>query len=471
MYMRIAVVMLAFLAGDADAQTPTPAGQRSAGSQTEARAMLEKLVGFPTVAGRDAVAGTVSYLAAEFRAAGFPQASIEVLEAGDTAGLIVRYPGAAGSAKPPVLLLAHMDVVEASGADWTHDPWRLTELDGRLYGRGVVDNKYGLTVIAQAFLRLRREGFVPDRELVIAFSGDEETGGTKTASLQAQRLRGAAFALNADAGGGFRSIKAPPVYYVQAAEKSYATFEVTARNKGGHSSSPRPDNAIYELAAALQRIERLRFPVRWNEVSLSALAAMAPSLEGELASALRAFVAAPGDTPAAAVLAAEPSINSDLRTTCVATMLRAGEGENSLANSATATVNCRIFPGETVADTRLALLAAMDDESLEVITLGTPLDSPASAVPAEVMTALETVLQVRAPGATIVPYMESGATDGVHFRLAGIPTVGVGPLFSGEGVSYNYHGNDENLPITHFADGLDHFYLLIKALASQTTAD
>lgn len=433
--------------------------------EAEARAMFERLIAFPTVAGRGAVPKMAGYLAGDLIAAGFDSADIEMPTAGESAALIVRYRGAAGSSKKPVLFLAHMDVVEARREDWDFDPFVLTEKDGVLYGRGVVDNKYGVLTLTQAFMRLKREGFTPDRDLILAFSGDEETGMRTTRAL-AEKLKDAAFAVNSDAGGGYLPAPgAPGAYGLQAAEKTYATFEVTALNEGGHSSAPRPDNAIYDLADALKKIEAHRFPARWNSVSLSAFAAIAPTLAPGLRKSVERFIAKPGDARALKALSADPSLDRDLRTTCVATMLRAGHAENALPQTATATVNCRIFPGDTVDEVRATLADVMANQKLKIETLGEPLESPVSDIPPEVSAAIAEVVQARAPGSAISPYLEAGGTDGLHFRRAGVPTVGAGPIISLEGDEYNFHGKNERLPVARFNDGLDHFVIFIKALA------
>ncbi|MFN0024187.1 MAG: M20/M25/M40 family metallo-hydrolase, partial [Parvularculaceae bacterium] len=433
--------------------------------EAEARAMFEKLIGFPTVAGRGAAPKMAGYLAGELIEAGFDAGDIEIIPVGETVAMIARYRGVAGSEKKPALFLAHMDVVEARREDWDFDPFVLTEKDGIFYGRGVVDNKYGVLTLTQAFMRLKREGFTPDRDLILAFSGDEETGMLTTRALAA-RLKEAVFAVNSDAGGGYRPANgAPAAYGIQAAEKTYATFEVTAKNDGGHSSAPRADNAIYDLANALKRIEAHRFPTRWNAVSLAGFATIAPTLEGDLKKAVEQFVAKPGDARAAKVMATDASIDRDMRTTCVATMLRGGHAENALPQTATATVNCRIFPGETVDEVKTALAAAMANEKLDLATLGEPLESPVSEVPDEVSRALAAVIAVRAPGAVVSPYLEAGGTDGLHFRRAGVATLGIGPIFSVEGDEYNYHGKNERLPAARFYDGLDHYVIFIKALS------
>lgn len=431
----------------------------------EARAMFERLIAFPTVSGRGAVPKMAGYLAGELMRAGFDRSDIEIMPLGESAALIARYRGTAGSAKKPVLFLAHMDVVEARRDDWDFDPFVLTEKDGIFYGRGVVDNKYGVLTLTQAFMRLKREGFAPDRDLVLAFSGDEETE-MQTTRVLAEKLKDAAFAVNSDAGGGYRpSAGAPGAYGVQAAEKTYATFEITAVNEGGHSSAPRSDNAIYELADALRKIEALRFPARWNSVSLAAFAAIAPTLQGDLKAAVERFVARPGDKKALKVMSADPSTDRDLRTTCVATMLRGGHAENALPQTATATVNCRIFPGDAVDDVRATLAGAIANDELKIETLGEPLESPVSDIPAEVSAAIAEVVKVRMPGSAISPYLEAGGTDGLHFRRAGVPTVGAGPIISLEGDDYSFHGKNERFPTARFYDGLDHFVIFIKALA------
>lgn len=439
-------------------------GQQPAASSGEARQMFDKLVSFQTVAGRGAVPAMADYLATQFKAAGFAPSDIETLPLGDSVGMTVRYRGAAGSTAKPVLFLAHMDVVDAKRDEWKTDPWTVTEKDNALYGRGTVDNKFGVLTLAQAFIRLKREGFVPDRDLVLAFSGDEETGMATTRVL-AQRLKGAAFAINSDAGGGYRGKSGSATYGYQAAEKTYATFELTVRNPGGHSSRPRVDNAIYDLARSLQKIEQHRFPSKWNDVSLASFRALMPVVDKKARPAIAAFLASPSERTAQAVIRQDPSFVGDLRTTCVATMLRAGMVENALPTAATATVNCRIFPGETVAEVRSALARIAANKKLEFKTLGDPQESPISVMPAEARNALDAVLAVRAPKASVSPYLEAGGTDGLQFRRAGIPTLGVGPLMSSDESNYNFHGINERLPLPEFENGLDHYYLFIKALA------
>ena len=453
-----AAAMFAFMGSSAQA------GEASSEVKAEARTLFARIISFPTQEGRGQVPALARYLVGELKTAGFRDSEMEIVPLGETAGLIVRYPGRAGSTKPPVILMAHMDVVAASKEDWGgRDPYILTEENGVFFGRGVVDNKYGVLNITQAFMRLRREGFVPDRDLILAFTGDEETTG-KTAVVLAARLKGAAYAINSDAGGGFRgggNEKAS--YALQVAEKTYATYELTAHNSGGHSSAPRPDNAIYELAAALTKISAYRFEARWNPVTLESFRLTAPGLEGGLGKAMGRFAADPHDRAALAELD-KSWVSNELRTTCVATMLRGGHAENALPVAATATINCRIFPGQTIAQVQAALLKVAGDSRLEIKAIGDPIESDVSVPPEELRVALAKVLAIRSPGVVAIPYMEAGATDGLYYRSAGIPTLGVGGLFMSQGVDYNIHGNNERLPVAQFDDGLDHFYLLIKAL-------
>ena len=473
MYIRhrlaILVSALVFVAAGHAAPAPVTDTASPAVAQ-EARTMLERLVSFRSAAGHAGVLPMAQYLSEQFIEAGFPASDIELVRVKDDVAMIVRYRPASATAKAPVIFLGHMDVVDARREDWATDPWTLTEKDGFLYGRGAVDNKFGVLTLAQAFMRLKRAGFVPDRELVLAFSGDEETD-MQTTRVLADRLKGAAFAVNSDAGGGYRGSNGMATYGIQAAEKTYATFELTVRNEGGHSSSPRADNAIYELAAALQKIAAHRFPVKWNAVSLDSFKAMAPAVGGELGKAMLQFAQHPGDASAVAVLAKEAGIDRDLRTTCVATMLEAGTAENVLASTATATVNCRIFPGETIADVQATLARVAGNPALEIKVLGEPVESPVSEVPVEARRALDAVLAVRAPGASVSTYMEAGGTDGLWFRRAGVPTVAMGPLFATDGSNFAFHGNNERLPLAAFNDGLDHYYRFIKALAGPANAD
>jgi acetylornithine deacetylase/succinyl-diaminopimelate desuccinylase-like protein len=339
--------------------------------EQKAREMFAKAISIPTSEGLGKVPELANYLAGEFRQAGFPAADIHVLPLGDTASLVVRYRGD-GSGGRPILLMAHMDVVTAKREEWERDPYTLIEENGYFFGRGTLDIKQGVVHLAATFLRLKAEGFVPTRDLIIYFSGDEETNGyTAQDTLKNHReLVDAEYALNSDGGGGSLAPDGTPVTYaLQVAEKTYASFELTARNSGGHSSAPRDDNAIYDLANALTRLQAYAFPVMWNDGTLGYFRASGRARHDALGRAMSAFAADQHDQAAIAALSADPGEVGKLRTTCVATMLRGGHAENALPQTATATVNCRIFPGQGVDEVK-ATLAKLAGAQVEVKTIG-----------------------------------------------------------------------------------------------------
>ncbi len=407
------------------------------------------------------------YLADQLVAAGFPSDDVEVVPKDDFASLIARYRGDGSSGKKPILLLAHMDVVEADPADWERPPFELTQDDKYFYARGTIDNKFGIAQLTSTFIRLRKEGFVPNRDLILVFSGDEESGMVTTRMLAYERpdLAEAEFALNSDAGGGALDGDGNAVAYrVQAAEKTYATWEITARNPGGHSSRPRPDNAIYDLADAIQNIEVYQFPVQWSPMTLNYFLVTGSRIGGELGEAMLAFAKDPNDRGAADRLALESSYVGTTRTTCVVTMLKAGHAENALPQSATATVNCRIFPGTPVEEIEQTLRDVVDNEAIEFVQIGEATESPISELREDVMSAIANAVQSRYPEVPIVPYMESGGTDGMHFRRAGIPTWAVSGVFMDPDEMYA-HGLNERVPIDAFYGALDHWSMILKQLA------
>ena len=360
-----------------------------------------------------------------------------------------------------------MDVVEADPADWERPPFQLTQDDKYFYARGTIDNKFGVAQLTSTFIRLKKEGFVPNRDLILVFTGDEESGMVTTKMLAYERpdLADAAFALNSDAGGGALDSSGNAITYrVQAAEKTYATWEITARNPGGHSSRPRPDNAIYDLADAIKNIEAYQFPVRWSPMTLNYFYATGSKIGGDLGAAMLAFANDPNDGVAADRLALESSYVGTTRTTCVVTMLQAGHAENALPQSATATVNCRIFPGTPVEEVEQVLKDVVDNESIGFVLLGEPTESPISELREDVMAAVSSAIHSRYPDVQIVPYMESGGTDGMHFRRAGIPTWAVSGVFMDPDEMYA-HGLNERVPIEAFYGALDHWSVILRELA------
>lgn len=437
-------------------------------SADEAKALeiFKKIVSIRTAEGQGKVPEMAAYLAAEFKKAGFAKKDVEVRKSGETAALIARYRGDGSSGEKPILFLAHMDVVDALAEDWELDPFAVTEKDGFFFGRGVTDNKYGVANLTQTFIRLKKEGFVPTRDLIIVFTGDEECCMLTTRALAADpELASAEFALNTDAGGGSMGEDGKPIVYgVQAAEKTYASFDLTATNQGGHSSRPRDDNAIYDLSAALGKIRMLKFPVMSNEITRASFAATGAGLPGALGKAMAAFSKNPKDKSAAETISADPAYVGMVRTTCVATMLKAGHAENALPQSAAATVNCRIFPGMSVDDVKAALGKAVGDDAVEIKVLDEPTVSPISAPREDVMAAISKAVHARHPGTPIVTYMESGGTDGMHFRKAGVPTYGVSGIFMRESDMFA-HGLNERIPVEAFFGGLNHWSIVIKELA------
>jgi acetylornithine deacetylase/succinyl-diaminopimelate desuccinylase-like protein len=407
------------------------------------------------------------YLADELIAAGFPDDDIEIVRLGDLAALIVRYRGDGSSGKKPILFLGHMDVVEAYAKDWERPPFQLTSDDTNFYGRGTTDNKFGVAQLTSTFIRLKKEGFVPTRDLIIAFSGDEESGMTTTRMLAYERpdLAEAEFALNSDAGGGDLDVNGKAITYnIQAAEKTYATWEITVRNPGGHSSRPREDNAIYDLAAAIKTIQDYKFPVQYSDMTRHYFKVTGEQLGGELGEAMIAFAENPADEAAAARLAKESSYIGTTRTTCVVTMLQAGHAENALPQSATATVNCRIFPGVPVGEIEATLRRVVANDAVEFKQTYEATESPVSELREDVLDAVSEAVNERYPEVQLLAYMESGGTDGMHFRRAGIPTWAVSGIFMNPDEMYA-HGLNERVPIKAFYDALDHWSVIIHQLA------
>ncbi len=409
------------------------------------------------------------YLADQLVTAGLPKEDVEVLELGEFGSLVARYRGDGSSGKAPILLLGHMDVVEATPEDWERPPFKLTEDENYFYARGSLDNKYGIAQLTSTFIRLKKQGFVPNRDLFLVFSGDEESGMTTTRMLINDRpdLAKAEYALNSDAGGGELDAHANPrIYRVQAAEKTYTTWEITTTNPGGHSSRPRLDNAIYDLADAIKKIQAYRFPVQWSEMTLAYFKKTGELVGGDLGKAMVAFSYDPTDTEAADRLFSEPSYVGTTRTTCVVTMLRAGHAENALPQSATATVNCRIFPGVSASEVEKVLHQVVANDQIEFNMLTDPIESPISEPRADVLAAVAEAVHARYPGLQLIPYMESGGTDGMHFRKAGIPTWAVSGIFINPDEMYA-HGLNERVPKASFYGSLDHWSTIIKALAGR----
>lgn len=439
----------------------------------KAREIFAKVISIPTSAGLGKTPEMAEYLASEFRAAGFPDDDVRIVRfkqtapiEEETASLVVRYRGN-GKGGKPILLLAHMDVVTAKRSDWERDPFTLIEENGFFYGRGTADVKHGVAALTTVFLRLKAEKYVPNRDLIIFFSGDEETSQAATVDLvkNQRELIDAEFALNADGGGGVLDDDTgkPLQFGVQSAEKTYVDFTATTRNPGGHSSQPRPDNAIYDLADALRRLRDFSFPVMWNDTTIASFREAGKTTSGEVGEALRRFAAHPGDAAAAAVLAKHPTYLAQTRTTCVATVIEGGHADNALPQSATANINCRVFPGVAISEVQATLRKVLGDH-VEVRTKWDPMSSEPSPLRKDVMDAVTRTVHHFYPGVPIVPFQANGATDGLIFRAAGIPTYGVDQIFIKEKDSFA-HGLNERVPVDAFYKSLEGWYLLVKDLS------
>jgi acetylornithine deacetylase/succinyl-diaminopimelate desuccinylase-like protein len=455
--------------------------QRSAEDRALARAIFKELVETNTT---DTPQGNVTTATAamqrRFLETGFPAEDVRLL--GPDArkqNLVVRYRAAGTPSKKPVLFLCHMDVVQALRSDWSSDPFEFVEKDGYFYGRGTQDMKDSDAALVATFLRLHREGYKPQRDLILALTADEEGGrfnGADWLLREHRDLVDVAYVINPDSGGVELENGRPVVAEVEATEKLYADYRVTATNRGGHSSLPRPDNAIYELAAALDRLGAYSFPFELNEVTRTYFANMAANEKAETAADIRAMLATPPDMAAAARLSAEPSFNAKLRTTCVATRVNAGHANNALPQTAQAIVNCRILPGHSPEETRKQLISIFADSKLGVEYISSLGDVTATApervaiIPPppveEVWAPLTRLTQAIWPGIPVTPMMETGASDSIYFAQAGIPSYGYSAIAL-ERDDVRAHGRDERLPVESFWKSLDFWYGFAKALGGQ----
>lgn len=430
--------------------------------------IFKTAVSMRTAKGHGQVPKLAHYLAAEFRAGGFAEDDIHLLPMGETAALVVRYRGDGSTGKKPILLSAHMDVVDALPKDWQRDPFTLIEEDGYFYGRGVSDDKQGVTALTTAFLRLKAEGFVPGRDLIIAFSGDEETGMSTTDTLITEHrdLIDAEFALVADSGGGsLNPDGSARAYLLQLGEKNYVDIELTITNPGGHSSMPRADNAIYELADALKKIQAYRFPLASNPLTRKSLRAASTLESGNTAKAMHRYADNPNDPWAIDILSDSQSeilAYLSIKITCVATQLSAGHARNALPQSATANINCRIFPGETVEETLNKLKQAVDNDAIQWRALQQPQTVAASPLRDDIAVAVAKAVHGRYVGIPIIAFMAPWGTEGNHYRAAGIPAYGIDGVFMAGDT--HAHGENERISVEGFYGNLEHWYTLLREL-------
>lgn len=409
--------------------------------------------------------------------AGFDPADARVLGPNDRKGnLVARIHGR--GAHRPVLIIGHLDVVEARRSDWTTDPFKFIEKDGYFYGRGTQDMKVSDAAAMTTFIRFKREGYRPDRDIILALTADEEGGrsnGIDWLLRNHRDLVDAEFAINPD-GGGVTAVKGKPVNVdIEASEKLYADFQITATNPGGHSSLPVPDNAIYHIAGALTRLERSPFPFELNEITRTYFARRAALESGQTAEDMRAILGTPPAAAAIERLSRNARFNSTMRTTCVATRLSGGHANNALPQLAQANVNCRILPGHSAEEVRRKLIAIFDDPQVtvrfvdnasNVLDRGPDNTAFPPVMPRpEVLRALEQVADQMWPSAPVIPDMETGASDSIYTIAAGIPTYGVNGVAIDQD-DIRAHGRDERVRTSAFYEGVDFFYRYLKALTA-----
>jgi acetylornithine deacetylase/succinyl-diaminopimelate desuccinylase-like protein len=410
--------------------------------------------------------------------AGFPPEDVKVLGPNGRKGnLVVRLHGSS-AARKPILIIGHLDVVEARREDWTTDPFKFVEKDGYFYGRGTQDMKVNDAILITTFIRFRREGYRPDRDLILALTADEEGGKSNGVDWLLNNHRDlitAEFALNADA-GGVTTVKGKPVNVdVEASEKLYADFQVSATNPGGHSSLPVPDNAIYHVADALARLERTPFPFELNAVTRAYFDRRASLETGQTAADMKAILRTPPDAEAVARMSADARYNSTMRTTCIATMMSAGHAPNALPQLAQANVNCRILPGHSAEQIRLELVRIFADPKISVRYVDdagkvydhTPEKNafPPILPPPEILKPLARIADEMWNGVPVIPDMETGASDSIYTIAAGLPTYGINGIAIDQD-DIRSHGKDERVRATSFYDGVEFYYRYLKALTS-----
>lgn len=451
--------------------------QDSESTKQLAREIFQQLIEINTTDSVGNVTTAAEAMAARFRDAGFSEQDLIIAGPNDRKkNVIVRLRGSEASEKP-VLFLAHLDVVEARREDWTTDPFQFIEKDGYYYGRGTVDIKDGDAILIANFIRLKKSGFVPKRDLIVALTADEEGGTSNGVEWLLKHHRDwidSEYCVNLD-GGDFMSENGKKIYgAVQASEKVYVDFQFETKNPGGHSSRPTRDNAIFHLAEGLGRLAHFNFPVELNEITRSMLEKSAAIEGGPFAADMKAAAKIPPDKNAIARLSENPFYNAILRTTCVATMLSGGHAPNALPQTARANVNCRILPGQDPNDIKNMLIKVVDDPQISVSFVEQhdsdgqvvlPEKVPPSPLRPALMKTVESSAAAVWGPLPIMPVMDTGASDGRFLRASGIPTYGIAGVFL-DLDNRRAHGQDERVRVQDFYDGLEFNYKLMQALAS-----
>jgi acetylornithine deacetylase/succinyl-diaminopimelate desuccinylase-like protein len=460
--------LAALTATSAQAQAPRP-------DQAAFRDLYKELVETNTAASVGGCTLAAHRMGARLKAAGFTDEQLTYFadpKFPEHGGLVAVYPGKDPKAKA-VLLLAHLDVVEAKREDWVRDPFKLVEEGGYFYARGASDDKAQAAIWVDSLIRYKTEGFKPRRTIKMALTCGEEGGGPVNGAswLVANRrdLIDAAFALNEGGGGALDENGKRIIHGVEAGEKTSQSFQLEVTNPGGHSSRPVPDNAIYHLVDAVARIRSYEFPVQLNDVNRTYLTRMSKVMGGETGAAMAALAANPADAKADALLSKDPSLHAILRTTCVATMLNAGHAQNALPQRATANINCRIFPGETREAVRDTLVKIISDPAVSVSKIAVARGEPDSAGPPltpQIMGPIEKLTAEMWPGVPVVPTLLAAGTDGKALMAGGIPTYGVSGIFFEPDLGH-IHGLNERIGVTSLYEGRDFLYRLVKLYADQ----
>lgn len=434
--------------------------------QELARDLLKQLIEINTTHSSGDNTAAAQAMADRLLAAGFPPEDVQVLGPVPRKGnLVARYRGR-DTGREPLLLLAHIDVVEADPADWILPPFTFIEQDGYYYGRGTTDDKDEAAIHVANLIRMKEEGFQPDRDIIVALTADEEGGpnnGVQWLLENHRELIDAEYAINEGGGGALKEGR-HIANNVQASEKVYQSFVLEVTNPGGHSSLPVKDNAIYHLADALVRLRNYDFPVSLNDITQVFFERSAELADGEMADAMRGVLQAPPDSASVAYFADKPFYNSRLRTTCVATRLDAGHADNALPQRARAVVNCRVLPGESIDAVHNTLETVIGDDEVSVTRINEATPSPPSPLTPEVLGAIESITEAMWPGVPVIPTMSTGATDGLYLRNAGIPVYGVSGIFN-DIDDTRAHGQDERILIDSFFDGQEFLYRLTTTLS------
>jgi acetylornithine deacetylase/succinyl-diaminopimelate desuccinylase-like protein len=464
------------VAANAGSVSPTPADVESIKLATD---IFKQLIEINTTDSVGSTTVAAEAMAGRLRDAGYPAEDVIVMGPNPRKGNIVVRLHGTGTHKP-VLLIGHLDVVEARGSDWTTDPFQFVEKDGYYYGRGTQDMKDGDAIMMATLIRMKQEGYKPDRDIILALTADEEGGafnGVDWLVKNHRELVDAEFVLNHDGGGVMEENGKVLGFTVDATEKLYADYQLSSLNPGRHSSMPTADNAIYHLAAALGRLEHYTFPFELNAVTRAELAGLAKTYPREKAALVKAVLNDPPDQLAIARLSADdPILNSTMRTTCVATRLAAGHANNALPQTATANVNCRIFPGHSREEIRQELVKIVGDPKVTVgyvkidgsVTPTAPNEQqlPPVALRDDVMKPLREISAEFWPGIPVVPDMAIGASDSRYAYAAGIPSFGIQGIAL-DNNDIRAHGKDERLPVQSFETGVQFYYRYLKALTSQ----